>query len=156
MILRPQRLILESSILTHSRFRGMVRVTQHVAGLIGCGFIGKTIAIHLDEHFDDIQLRTIYDEYVEMARKLSGTLKHHPIVAENPDAIMDDKAIDLLIEAASTEAARKYVPNALRSGKNVLMMSVGALADIKLFNEVTSLAHSNNVRSTFLPERLEA
>jgi aspartate dehydrogenase len=124
----------------------MAQVTQYVAGLIGCGFIGKTIASHLDEHFDDIQLRTIYDEYIETAKKLSGTLKHHPIVAENPDVIMDDRVIDLLIEAASTEAARKYVPNALRSGKNVLMMSVGALADAKLYNEVTSLAHSNNVK----------
>jgi aspartate dehydrogenase len=91
-------------------------------------------------------LRTVYDEYREVATKLSQALTHHPTVAENFDTICNDGMINLVIEAASPAAAKKYVPQALRSGKNVLMMSVGALADTAMYEEIRSVAHSNNLK----------
>ena len=53
---------------------------------------------------------------------------------------------ELVIEAASVAAARELLIPALRSGKDVLLLSVGALADVEFLREVEEAARKNKRR----------
>lgn len=126
-------------------------MTKWFAGLVGCGFIGASLAKFIDEELkDSIELRFVYDEIKDNAEKLSRSLRAAPTVADNPDALNSDRAIGLIIEAASQDVVRTFVPKALRSGKNVLIMSVGALADTRLYKEIVSIAQEKGLR-VFIP-----
>jgi aspartate dehydrogenase len=126
-------------------------LTKWFVGLVGCGFIGANVAKLIDEELkDSIELRFVYDEIKDKAEKLSHGLGTAPAVAYNPDILISDRAIGLIIEAASQDAVRSYVPKALRSGKNVLIMSVGALADTRLYDEIVSIAREKGLR-VFIP-----
>ena len=129
----------------------MTQLTKWFAGLIGCGFIGTSVAKFIDEELkDSIELRFVCDEIRDNAEKLSHDLRTTPTVADNFDILISDGTIGLMIEAASQDAVRSYVPKALRSGKNVLIMSVGALADPRLYSEIVSLAREKGLR-VFIP-----
>jgi len=118
---------------------------------LGCGFIGASIAKFIDENLKDtMELRFVYDEIRDRAEQLSGSLRTTPQVADTSDAIIMDRGIGLIIEAATQDAVRANVPKALRAGKNVLIMSVGALTDPKLYQEVTSIAREKGLR-VFIP-----
>jgi aspartate dehydrogenase len=54
--------------------------------------------------------------------------------------------VDLTIEAASQEAVRKYGPKVLKNGKDLMMMSVGALGDDSLRETLFSLAKKNRAK----------
>jgi len=126
-------------------------LTKWIVGLLGCGFIGGSIAKFIDENLKDaMELRSVYDEIRDRAEQLSKNLRTAPKVADTSDVIISDRKISLLIEAATQDAVRANVPKALRSGKNVLIMSVGALTDRKLYSEVTSIAREKGLR-VFIP-----
>jgi aspartate dehydrogenase len=122
------------------------------AGLIGCGAIGSTLAKAIKEgkagqtkldYLCDIEkelLDTLYDEIGdETIEKTTDILE-----------LIESPRIDLIIEAASREVVTKYAPSALKKGKNLMLMSVGALADTKLCNEVNNIALEKNLK-IYLP-----
>jgi len=53
---------------------------------------------------------------------------------------------NLVVEAASQEAVREYAIRILSSGKHLMIMSVGALADDALFREMKKIAREKNLR----------
>jgi len=57
---------------------------------------------------------------------------------------------DLLLECASQEAVRSYGEKTLRAGKDLLIMSVGALMDDAFRNRLTSVAKEES-RNLYLP-----
>lgn len=114
--------------------------------LIGCGAIGKVIAGSILEKRVDAQLSYVYDIDVEKARKFSERFKTEYMDFEK--ILKQD--VDLVLEAASQEAVRTLVPKALEAGKNVMIMSTGALADEQLLKKIKELAEKRNLK-VYLP-----
>lgn len=98
----------------------MVRV-----GLVGCGTIGSRLARALQrEHAQVARLVALHDANPRQARALQGRLRPVPPVVSLPTLIRKSQ---LVIEAASIEAAGEVVRRALRARRDVFVMSVGAL-----------------------------
>ena len=66
------------------------------------------------------------------------------------EEILDNNEINLIVEASAQKAVEAYIPLALRAGKDVMMMSVGALSNEALCKEIFDAARSNNV-NVYLP-----
>lgn len=115
-------------------------------GLIGCGSIGKVIARSIAEKRINAELICIYDIDRERAEKFAE--EFHTIYMEFEKLL--EQELDLVLEAASQEAVRKLIPQALKAKKNVMIMSTGALADEKLLHEIAGLAEKNNLK-VYLP-----
>lgn len=111
--------------------------------LIGCGFIGRAILDAVKGGTLEMEVSCVFDsdpsrlEGVDapVARDLSGLL--------GSDA-------GLVVECASQRAVEVYALPVLGSGKDMMLMSVGALADDALLERLKSTAHKNNVR-IYLP-----
>lgn len=119
-------------------------------GLVGCGAIGSEIAVAIDSGRVNAELVTVYDAYRERASALAGRLKSAPVVAESIDALLLASDVDLVVEAASQQAVRDYARSILEHGKDLMVMSVGALLDDALYAELCSLLERHGVR-LYLP-----
>lgn len=95
-------------------------------GVIGCGTIGKFICKSIIENIPELNLLGIFDQNKEKALELSKELPELVKIFPAEELI---KAVDLVVECASQEAVKRYVKEALFLGKDVLIMSVGALVD---------------------------
>lgn len=92
-------------------------------GIVGCGFIGKSLAKAINEKFSDkAELFAVYDIDETAAKKLGKVL---PI-----EELID--SVDIVIEAASPSAAKQLVPLAVKRHKKILVMSTGGLLDIPI------------------------
>lgn len=111
-------------------------------GIIGCGAIANIMTNFAVEGKLGIDLKFFYDRDIERAENLAlqvdGT-----VVLEIEDML--DK-VDLVIEAASPQAVEEIVPIILEHGKNVLIMSIGALMDFELKNRLEKVASSTGAK----------
>lgn len=114
--------------------------------IIGCGAIGGYLAKALDRGvLRGFKLRLLYDKVLEKAYKLSSSLVLKPKVASSFREIIEAEDVDLVIEAASQEAVKSYSLQILESGKSLMIMSVGALTDVKLYNRLKEVAESRGI-----------
>ncbi|MDI6786269.1 MAG: aspartate dehydrogenase [bacterium] len=95
-------------------------------GVIGCGTIGKFICESITKDIPELELLAISDQEEKKALELSKQLPKSIKIFLAEELI---KEVDLIVECASQEAVKKYVKKALFIGKDVLIMSVGALVD---------------------------
>jgi aspartate dehydrogenase len=93
-------------------------------GIFGVGSIGQTIANAVDARNIDAQLVGIADKETEKAETFASTLASRPRVLPLHELIQRS---DLIVEAASQEALREFVPKAISASRDVLIMSVGGL-----------------------------
>lgn len=101
---------------------------QHIkVGIIGCGAIGKFICESIVRDIPELDLIAIFDQVREKAIELSRSLPNKSIKILSAKKLI--KKVDLVVECASQEAVKKYINEALFLGKDVLIMSVGALVD---------------------------
>ncbi len=95
-------------------------------GVIGCGTIGKELALACQKTFaDEVTLEAIADQENLRARKLQKELR-----APRPKVLPAEVLIgrcDLIIEAASKYASYEVAKKALSLGKDVMVMSVGGI-----------------------------
>ncbi len=105
-------------------------------GIIGCGSIGSFVAEWLSKA-NDFELVSIFDIDYEKALKLSEKLKVN--AARNIDEFLE-KDMDIVIEAASQQAVLEYAEKILRSGKDLIVLSVGAFADNEFYKRIKNLA----------------
>lgn len=114
--------------------------------IIGCGAIGVTVAKAV-ENVEAVKKVYITDKSKQCALKLAETFsKVQPV--ENLETTLPE--VELVIEAASQEAVREYAPLVLSHGKNMLIMSVGALVDDELRQRLQKLASEHGAK-IFLP-----
>lgn len=119
--------------------------------IIGCGAIGSTLAKAIDGgQIGEARVLWLYDLYREKAEALANSLKSKPKIARNVREICADKNVRLVIEAASQLAVEEYWEEILESGKDLMIMSVGALGDEKLLKSIMSLAERKG-RKIFVP-----
>ena len=89
-------------------------------GLIGHGAVGSVIAEGLERGVEQLSLAGVYAHSTVPDRYRIGSF----------DELVERS--DLVVEAASQEAVRAYGPTAVATGKDLLIVSVGALADPSL------------------------
>ena len=113
--------------------------------ILGCGNIGRTIAEAIDKEAD-LALVALFDIDLERAHALGRRLKIRPRVFERVDSLLEQRDIDIVVEAASQEAVRHYGVRILDSGKELMVMSVGAFIDDVLFERMKGIAEKKGLR----------
>ena len=111
-------------LLVVSQEPGMLKI-----GVIGCGFIGGQICRAIDSGAFDAELYALFDSSQSKALKLTASLKSTALHMRIEELL---QSVDLVIESASQNAVRLIVPQALEAGRDVMVLSVGALADEEL------------------------
>ena len=90
----------------------MIRV-----GLIGCGAIGSVVARELSEGaVDGVELTAVLDPVVD-----------HPLRVQERDSLL--RRSDVVVEAAGHGALREHGAAIREAGADLLVVSIGALAD---------------------------
>ena len=116
-------------------------------GLMGCGTIGTHLAMAIDScRVANASLTGLFDIVDGNARALKTRLKSTPQVYDNFDRFVDSNA-DIIIEAASQQAVKNFAKRIIESGKDLMVMSVGALADTLFLAELLQLTPIRNGQS---------
>jgi len=116
-------------------------------GLVGCGAIGAEIARAIDRGDISAELISVYDTSSKGAHRLIESLKVKPKLS-GLDELID--LSDIVVEAASQKAVPSVAKAALGKGKDLMIMSVGALLNRDLYQTVEDLARKNNCK-VYLP-----
>lgn len=97
-------------------------------GIVGCGAIGSQLARVIESRFKHVaRLSYVCDHQPAQIKRLHKKLNRSVPALSISELI---RRSDFIIEAASQGAVHAVVPLALRSGKKVLVLSVGGLLTI--------------------------
>ncbi len=96
------------------------------------------------------RLVVVYDRAFEKSQHLASKLLSKPRIAKTFDEFIEADGLDLVIEAASQGAVRQYASKVLKAGKDLMIMSVGALADSELREEIRRSAYSTE-KKVYIP-----
>ena len=108
-------------------------------GLIGCGAIGTEIAKAIDEGLiPNATLRAVLDKDPQPAKILNTQLKKKFKVVKTLNQLLK-AGVDLVVEAASQQAVKEYAEKILKSRKDLLILSVGALLDNTLLQNLLKI-----------------
>jgi aspartate dehydrogenase len=99
-------------------------------GLIGCGAIGTVLAEAIERKIVACDELVVFDIDQARAQKLKDALKFPITIVDSFDALLKREPV-VIIEAASQQAAKEYVPKVVASSKShMIVMSTGALLDL--------------------------
>ncbi len=112
----------------------MIRV-----GLLGCGNVGQIIA----QHQDGFEIVALYDKVEERARDLAAG--YGGMAFRDFETFVSEK-FDIVVEAASVTAVRCYAEEVLEHGKDIIILSVGALADADYAEQLVETARRRGRR----------
>ncbi len=113
--------------------------------LIGCGAIGTAVVRAVAEGAVDAELVALMDMYPEKCEELRNLIVRfgrgtpEVIKAPNLSKVLSMKP-DIVVEAASQEAVREYGPQVLKSGADLVVLSVGALLEERVINSLLKAA----------------
>ena len=102
-------------------------------GLLGCGNVGRIIAAHAE----GIRVVAVFDIIPGRAEELAGLC--HAQTYTDFDLFMQED-FSIVVEAASVDAVKLYGEAALRSGRDIAILSVGALADEEFRERLVEVA----------------
>jgi len=115
-------------------------------GLVGCGTIGSHLAMAVDSgKVANASLVSLFDVVENNAQGLKSKMRGKPSAYSDFERFISSD-IDIVVEAASQEAVRKFGKMTLRAGKDLMVMSVGALADRAFLLELLQAASENGSR----------
>ena len=119
-------------------------------GIIGCGTIGSELALAIDSgKVKKASLLLLYDKVENAAVELKSKLENsNTTTFSNFSQFISSSAFantDIIVEAASQDAVRKFAKTIIQSGKDLIIMSVGALTDRDLLNELSDIASKKEV-----------
>jgi aspartate dehydrogenase len=112
-------------------------------GLLGCGNIGHVIV----GSGAGIDIRALFDRVPEKAKELSQQCGA-PAFTDFSHFIQED--FGLVVEAASVEAVQEYAEDVLRAGKDLVILSAGALADPDFRTQLLETARTHK-RKIYIP-----
>ncbi len=128
--------------------RGMLKRREEEkirVGVVGCGAIGSEICRAIDgdevngrELGLGMELKFLIDKHPGSIEELCKRLGKKPEIIKSDSSELAEilAEVDLVIECASQAAVREFVIPALKKGKDVMIMSVGALLEEGLFEEI--------------------
>src|SRR5918996_4236933 len=109
---------------------------KKIVGLVGCGTIGTDLALAIDSgSIANASLVGLFDVVENSANKLKSKLKNSPGVHPDFKSLIDSP-VDIIIEAASQGAVKKFGKPIIKAGKDLMIMSVGALVDTSFLAEL--------------------
>jgi aspartate dehydrogenase len=118
--------------------------------LVGCGAIGNVIAKAIDDgKAGECELIAVCDIKKEAAEEMVSGLNKEPKILATLEEVLALDA-DLVIEAASQRAVQIFGKPVLDSGKDIMIMSVGALVDTAILNELRESARKSG-KKVYLP-----
>lgn len=98
-------------------------------GLLGCGTIGSQLAMSVDsDKIANASLVALFDVSEANLQNLKSKLRGSPEAYSDFGRFLASGA-DIVVEAASQDAVRSFGKPILEAGKDMMVMSVGALAD---------------------------
>ena len=115
-------------------------------GIIGCGFIGRTLA-NAAQDLPEVEEILLMDTTLAHAERAASSLEKGTAVESLDDMLGE---ADLVAEAANQDAVKEYAPRVLVAGKDLLIMSIGALVDDDLWDGLQETAKGRGCR-VFLP-----
>jgi aspartate dehydrogenase len=119
---------------------------QRKVGIIGCGTIGSQLATAIDTGaVKNTGLVSLFDIIPTNIEALKRKLVSKPGVFTDFEKFVKTDC-DIIVEAASQDAVRKFAKQVLGAGKDLMMMSVGALADKALLAELLKEAEKSGCR----------
>ncbi len=110
----------------------MVRI-----GLLGCGNVGRIIATH-QKGFEVV---AVFDQLPDHAVNLAYETGSDPY-SDFDEFLSAD--FDICVEAASIAAVRAYALRVIRGGKDMVILSVGALSDKAFRDDIISVAQAGH------------
>jgi len=102
---------------------------MRTVGLIGCGAIGNVLAEAIERKLVVCDELVAYDIDLNKAEALKKRLKFPVTIAEGFEELIAQKPV-VIVEAASQQAVKAYVPRIIAEGIDVIVMSTGALLDL--------------------------
>jgi aspartate dehydrogenase len=117
--------------------------------IIGCGAIGSELAASIDSGKINAKLVSIFDTYPGAANKLAKVLKNKVAVAKTIGEFLSSD-IDIVVEAASQEAVRRYAKIVLEHGLDLMIMSTGALLNSRFYDQLIDIAEKHDAK-IYLP-----
>jgi aspartate dehydrogenase len=123
--------------------------------IIGCGAIGREIALSIDSNkIPNCKLSILFDIDTQKVDFLYNKLSNKPSSVFNDFNELissnDYQNVNLVIEAASVKAAQRYMATCLEQGKNIMIMSIGAFSDPAFYETIVQLLYDTD-RNVFLP-----
>ena len=112
-------------------------------GVIGCGAIGAEICKAINGGKINAELVAVYDRNTEHCNRIAGLLATKPDIASPEELI---SRADIVVECASAVAVRELGNQVLEQGKELMIMSVGALTDPILLKSLKETASANGCR----------
>ncbi len=117
--------------------------TMLKVGIVGCGFIGSTLARAIDEGTVNAELLGLYDRTPARAERLAASLSCRPHVLDVEEMA---ERCELVVESASQQAVRDVGTTVLSHGSSLMVMSVGALLDAELREQLEEMARAHSQR----------
>jgi aspartate dehydrogenase len=115
-------------------------------GLLGCGTIGSQLAVAIDsDKIANASLVALFDVVESNLQNLKSKLHSSPGAYSDFGAFLASGA-DIIVEAASQNALRTFGKLILEAGEDIMVMSVGALADKDLLAELLQVAFKKGCR----------
>ena len=123
--------------------------------LIGCGAIGSELAVAIDSgKVGSATLVALFDTIEDAAQRLRMRLQNDNVaIFSNFSELTSSpefKVADIVIEAASQTAAKNFSRSVVEFNKDLLLMSVGALADELFLSQLLSVI-SMNGKHIYIP-----
>ncbi len=100
-------------------------------GIVGCGAIGSLVSEAIDRRIVECDELVLYDRSVDRAERLRASLKVPTHVVESVNQMIALKP-EVVVEAASQQAVKEYAHSILTANIDLIVMSVGALLDLRL------------------------
>jgi aspartate dehydrogenase len=98
-------------------------------GLIGCGAIGTVLAEAIERKIVVCDELVVYDFDQPKAQRLKSSLNFPVTVVGSLEELLASKPT-VIVEAASQQAVKAYVPKIVSSGPELIVMSTGGLLDL--------------------------
>ena len=120
-------------------------------GLIGCGSIGKFLLEKLNNEklFLDYQICSVFDEREGSKTKLQSLSETYAITVFQDLNQFLQSEIDLVVECANIQTVNDYAVRIIEQ-KDLLLISIGALANSSLYDELNSVSKANGTK-IYLP-----
>lgn len=118
-------------------------------GIIGCGSIGTQVALSVnDAKINNTILEFLFDTDQEALKRLAYKLTDSKVHCFSDFSRLISsssfKACDIVLESASQAAVQLFAKRLLELGKDLIIMSVGALADDRLLSELLASVEKND------------
>lgn len=115
-------------------------------GLVGCGTIGSQLAMSVDsDKIANASLVALFDVAESNLQNLKSKLHSSPEPYSDFGRFLTSGA-DIVVEAASQDAVRSFGKAILEAGKDLMVMSVGALVDGTFLSELLQVAAKKGCR----------